>query len=127
MKSDKGKPQVQIQTAFGAQQLTLNDNRPSLAAESLFFFENAVALKAYQLGSDELIWMLTSAVYFRLIAGAYWAYLIGPMSTAFLLGMPIAILLIMFSFLWSQSRKTHGSAIMFRVALIIAGVLVACL
>ena len=127
MKSDKGKPQVQVETAFGAQRLTLNDNRPSLAAESLFFFENAVALKKYQLGIDELIWILAPAVYLRLIAGLYWAWIIGPSATILLIGLPSATLFVLFSFLFSQSSKSHGGAIIFRIILLVTGVLFSCI
>ena len=127
MKADKGNPKIQYQTAFGAEQLTLDDNRPNLAAESLFFFQNAVALKAYQLGADELIWLLVPAVYFRAIAGLYWVYLIGPAAAMFLLGLPIVTLIVAFSFLWSQASKTHGGAIAFRALLIIVGIGVAML
>lgn len=122
MRPDKGNPKVQYQTAFGAEQLTLSDNRPNLQAETLFFLQNAVAFKTYQLVIDEAIWLLTPLVYVRTVAGLYWAYLINPAATTFLLALPVLMLLPSFAFLWAQASKTHGAAIALRVLLLIGGI-----
>lgn len=121
-------PKIQIEGRYGqTEQIALDSNRTSIQAESLWSFQNAVALPSSGIYSDMLLWILTPATILRWLNMGAASALIPPIAStlaAILLLLPVLLGILQVAQL---SPKTHGVAVVYRVGLLLAGILLAIL